>query len=156
MFDNILLPIDLQDRSTAQDALQEAVRYMSEADSQLHVMTVMPGLNMPMVAAYFPQDTVEKALRELERELSVLVRETVPDPTRCRQHVCEGDAAKQIIKLAERLKTDLIIMPSHNYSRLENILIGSVTSRVVERAHCSVMVLRKQKQKSNSEALTAI
>jgi nucleotide-binding universal stress UspA family protein len=147
MFENILLPIDLQDRSTAADALQEALRYLSEADAQLHVMTAMPGLNMPMVAAYFPQDTVEKALRELELELSVLVRETVPDLSRCKLHVCEGDAAKQIIKLAERLKTDLIIMPSHNYSRLENILIGSVTSRVVERAHCSVLVLRKQKDK---------
>ncbi len=30
-----------------------------------------------------------------------------------------------------------------NYTRVENILIGSVTAKVVERAHCSVMVLRE-------------
>jgi len=147
MFNNILLPVDMQDRGTAQEALREAACYLSSSDAQLHVMSVMPGLNMPMVAAYFPQDTVEKALRELEREVSTLIRDTVPELSNCHEHICEGDAAKQIIKLAEHLKTDLIVMPSHNYSRVENILIGSVTSRVVERAHCSVMVLRKNKQK---------
>mgnify|MGYP000023551677 CR=1 FL=1 len=147
MFNNILLPVDMQDRVTAQEALREAASYLSSTDAQLHVMSVMPGLNMPMVAAYFPQDTVEKALRELEREVSTLIQDTVPELSNCHEHICEGDAAKQIIKLAERLKTDLIVMPSHNYSRVENILIGSVTSRVVERAHCSVMVLRKNKKK---------
>jgi len=147
MFNKILLPVDMQDRSTAQDALREAARYLSGPEAELHVMSVMPGLNMPMVAAYFPEDTVEKALRELERELSQLIRETVPELTHCYEHICEGNAAKQIIKQAEKLGIDLIVMPSHNYSRMENILIGSVTSRVVERAHCSVLVLRKTKQK---------
>lgn len=147
MFNKILLPVDMQDRSTAQDALREAARYLSGPEAELHVMSVMPGLNMPMVAAYFPEDTVEKALRELERGLAQLIRETVPELTHCHEHICEGNAAKQIIKQAEKLGIDLIVMPSHNYSRMENILIGSVTSRVVERAHCSVLVLRKTKQK---------
>lgn len=142
-FNTILLPVDLQDRKTAQAALKEAADCLSGPEAELHVMTVMPGLNMPMVAAYFPEDTMEKALRALERELLALIRETLPpDMVQCQAHVCEGDAVKQIIKLAKRLDADLIVMPSHNYSRMENILIGSVTSKVVERAHCSVIVLR--------------
>jgi len=149
-FDTILLPVDLQDRDTAQAALKEAAGCLSGTDAVLHVMTVMPGLNMPMVAAYFPEDTMEKALRALEHELLALIRETLPDLAQCQAHVCEGDAAKQIIKLAKRLGTDLIVMPSHNYSRMENILIGSVTSKVVERAHCSVMVLRNSGGKKSS------
>ncbi|QSR36967.1 universal stress protein [Marinobacterium iners] len=147
MFNKILLPIDMQDRNTAQEALREAARYLAGPEAELHVMSVMPGLNMPMVAAYFPEDTVEKALKELECELAQLIKETVPELAHCHEHICEGNAAKQIIKQANKLDVDLIVMPSHNYSRMENILIGSVTSRVVERAHCSVMVLRLAKQK---------
>ena len=147
MFNKILLPIDMQDRNTAQEALRESARYLAGPEAELHVMSVMPGLNMPMVAAYFPEDTVEKALKELECELAQLIKETVPELAHCYEHICEGNAAKQIIKQANKLDVDLIVMPSHNYSRMENILIGSVTSRVVERAHCSVMVLRLAKQK---------
>ena len=149
-FNTILLPVDLQDRDTARTALKEAAGCLSGPDSVLHVMTVMPGLNMPMVAAYFPEDTMEKALRALESELAALVRETLPDLANSQIHVCEGDATRQIIKLARRLGTDLIVIPSHNYSRMENILIGSVTSKVVERAHCSVMVLRDASAKKSS------
>lgn len=149
-FNTILLPVDLQDRKTAQAALKEAADCLSGPDAELHVMTVMPGLNMPMVAAYFPSDTMEKALRALESELSALVSETLPDLANGQIHVCEGDATKQIIKLARRLGADLIVIPSHNYSRMENILIGSVSSKVVERAHCSVMVLRDTARKNSS------
>jgi nucleotide-binding universal stress UspA family protein len=147
MFNKILLPVDLEDRATARDALREAARYLSGPEAELHVMSVIPGLNMPIVASYFPEDAVERALKELKRELTQLVRETVPELTHCYEHIGEGNAAQQIIEQAEKLDSDLIIMPSHNYSSLEQILIGSVTSRVVERAHCSVLVLRKPKQK---------
>ena len=143
MFKKILLPVDLQDKETARKALLEACRFLAEDQAELHVMAVLPGLNMPMVAAYFPNDAVEKALQGLKQELHQLVQQTVPEPELCHEHIGEGSPAREIISLAEKLQTDLIVMPSHNYTRVENILIGSVTSRVVERAHCSVMVLRE-------------
>lgn len=145
MFKKILLPIDLQDKTTARKSLLEASRYLTDADSELHVMAVLPGMNMPLVAAYFPGDTMEKAMRGLEKELHQLVQEVLPNQKRCHEHIREGKAAREIIRMAEKLGVDLIVMPSHNYTRVENILIGSVTARVVERAHCSVMVLRERK-----------
>ncbi|GAA0795816.1 universal stress protein [Marinobacterium sediminicola] len=143
MFNKILLPVDLQDKQTAQKALIEASHYLAGDEGELHVMAVLPGLNMPMVAAYFPDDAVEKALHGMKAELHELVKRTVPEVKHCKEHIGEGSPAREIIKVAEKIKADLIIMPSHNYTRVENILIGSVTSKVVERAHCSVMVLRE-------------
>ncbi|MBV0933829.1 universal stress protein [Marinobacterium weihaiense] len=145
MFRKILLPVDLQDKATAHTSLQEASHYLADENSELHVMAVLPGLNMPLVAAYFPNDTMEKALRGLDHELHQLVAGALPGRSHCHEHVCEGNAAREIIRMAEKLSVDLIVMPSHNYTRVENILIGSVTARVVERAHCSVMVLRERK-----------
>lgn len=146
MFKKILLPVDMQDKATAQKSLLEASRYLADDASELHIMAVLPGLNMPLVAAYFPNDTMEKALRGLDKELHQLVEQTLPSHEHCHEHICEGSAAREIIRMAEKLAVELIVMPSHNYTRVENILIGSVTSKVVERAHCSVMVLRERKQ----------
>ncbi|GAA0701760.1 universal stress protein [Marinobacterium maritimum] len=147
MYNKILLPVDLQDKETAQKALLEAGRFLAGDEAELHVMAVLPGLNMPMVAAYFPDDAVEKALHGLQKELHQLVQQAVPGVKHCHEHIAEGSPAREIINLAEKVGADLIVMPSHNYTRVENILIGSVTSKVVERAHCSVMVLRETDMK---------
>lgn len=147
MFKKILLPVDMQDKETVRQSLMEASRYLEDSTSELHIMAVLPGLNMPLVAAYFPDDAVEKALKGLKREVHSLVQQTVPELKHCHEHICEGSAAREIVKLADKLHADLIVMPSHNYTRVENILIGSVTSKVVERAHCSVMVLRRTARK---------
>lgn len=143
MYKTILLPVDMQDKETARNSLLEAKRFLEEGAAELHVMAVLPGLNMPLVAAYFPDDAVEKALRGLKKDVQQLVQQVLPEHSaRCHVHIGEGSPAREIIRMAEKLQADLIVMPSHNYSRVENILIGSVTSKVVERAHCSVMVLR--------------
>lgn len=143
MFKKILLPVDMQDRATVEQALKEATHYLENDSAELHVMTVLPGLNMPMVAAYFPDDSVEKALKALNSEVKALVQRVLPGRDACFTHIAEGNAAREIVTLAKTLQVDLIVMPSHNYSRVENLLIGSVTAKVVERAHCSVMVLRE-------------
>jgi nucleotide-binding universal stress UspA family protein len=36
----------------------------------------------------------------------------------------------------------MIIMSAHHRSRLDSALLGSNSARVVERAQCSVMILR--------------
>ena len=147
MFNKVLLPVDMQDKATAKQSLQEASHYLQSEASELHVMAVLPGLSMPVVAAYFPDDAVEKALKALQQEVVELIRDVLPGREHCQVHIAEGNAAREIVTLAEKLKVDLIVMPSHNHSHVENLLIGSVTSRVVERAHCSVMVLRNLPEK---------
>lgn len=142
MFKKVLLPVDMQDSKTARRSLEAAGQYLEDDSAELHVMAVLPGLSMPVVAAYFPDDAVEKAMKALKQEVADLIEAVMPGRKHCFVHIAEGSAAREIVALAEKQKVDLILMPSHNYSRVENLLIGSVTSKVVERAHCSVMVLR--------------
>ncbi len=58
-------------------------------------------------------------------------------------HILEGDPGHEIVKLADTLKADLIVMPSHGRTGLAHVLIGSVAERVIRLAHCPVLVLRK-------------
>lgn len=46
-----------------------------------------------------------------------------------------------IVAEAERLKADVIIVGSHHHGSLYNLVVGSVTSDVLKRAACPVLVV---------------
>lgn len=53
----------------------------------------------------------------------------------------DGPPVQAIIKKAERLKPDLIVMGSHGHTALFDLLVGSTTHGVLKRAHCPVVVV---------------
>jgi nucleotide-binding universal stress UspA family protein len=53
-----------------------------------------------------------------------------------------GHAAPTLLKAAEALDADLIAIGSHGHSRLGGLVLGSVATRVVHSAGCSVVVAR--------------
>ena len=63
-------------------------------------------------------------------------------------HLMLGDPDAEIVGLAERLSAGLIVMGSRGRGRLRRALLGSVADSVIRHAHCSVVVLRSQKQRS--------
>jgi nucleotide-binding universal stress UspA family protein len=56
--------------------------------------------------------------------------------------VVEGDPKKVLVKHAEEWQADLIVVGAHGTTRTERFLLGSVSSAITSRAHCSVEVIR--------------
>ena len=56
--------------------------------------------------------------------------------------VREGPPSREILDYAERTNADLIVLHSHDPD-FTNYFLGSVASRVVRHAHCSVHVVRR-------------
>jgi universal stress protein A len=54
----------------------------------------------------------------------------------------EGDPAVEILRVAEDIACDLIVMGTHGRTRLNRLLMGSVAERVVRRACCPVLTVR--------------
>lgn len=55
---------------------------------------------------------------------------------------CEpGDEAKTILKEAERLQPDLIVIGSHGHGALHDLLLGGVSTGVLRSARCSVLIV---------------
>ena len=65
MFKKILLPIDLEHTEVAGKAIKLALEEAERSDSRLYVMTVAPGFGMPLVASFFDDNTVKKAIIRL-------------------------------------------------------------------------------------------
>lgn len=57
-------------------------------------------------------------------------------------YVALGDPATEIVQLAADLTADLIVVGANERSRLERLVLGSVSSEVFKRAPCSVLVAR--------------
>jgi nucleotide-binding universal stress UspA family protein len=53
-----------------------------------------------------------------------------------------GDPAEEIIRLANIYKADLIIIGSRGLTGMKRIVLGSVSTQVVEEANCSVFVVK--------------
>ncbi len=59
-------------------------------------------------------------------------------------HLAAGSATREILQLAANLHADLIIVGAHDLSRLEKLLLGSVSEPVVRKAQCPVYVVRRK------------
>lgn len=60
------------------------------------------------------------------------------------QYIAHGSVKKEIIDLAEKLKTDLIIVGSHGHSGVE-VLLGSIANAILHAAKCDVLTIRIRK-----------
>jgi nucleotide-binding universal stress UspA family protein len=54
----------------------------------------------------------------------------------------QGHAGNEIVKTAEELKADLIVVGSHGRSEVDRLLLGSVSSFVVSNSRVHVLVVR--------------
>lgn len=50
--------------------------------------------------------------------------------------------AEEIMKAASQQRADLIVMGAKGLGAIDRFLLGSVSTRVVQHAHCAVLVVR--------------
>lgn len=143
MFKRILIPVDLQeeDERPRTLAFHKAIELCRFYDAQLHVLTVVPDVGMPIVGYYFPTETEDKIVEESERFLHEVVSRHIPQDIHVQHLVAQGSVYKRILRMAEKVNADLIIMPAQQM-KLQDYLIGSNASRVTRYAKCSVLVVR--------------
>ena len=53
-----------------------------------------------------------------------------------------GKPAEEIIRLAEREKTDLVVVGAQGHGAVARLLLGSVSARTVEHSPSSVLIVR--------------
>lgn len=77
-----------------------------------------------------------------EKTLKELAAERIQPACPVRTMVRHGDAAREIIALANEEKVDLIILATHGRSALSHVLLGSVAESVVRASGIPVMTVK--------------
>jgi nucleotide-binding universal stress UspA family protein len=142
MFSKILLPVDLEATGLAAKAVATAVEQARMSDGELHVITVIPGFGLPIVASFFPEDAMEDAVQSVNRELQAFVADNIPGDVEVRLEVVEGHPAEAILGYAAQIGADLVVVPSHTRSLTKRVL-GSCAANLVQHAGCPVLVIRQ-------------
>ncbi|MCG8573490.1 MAG: universal stress protein [Flavobacteriales bacterium] len=141
MYKDILLPVDLNDPSSWKKALPTALKMADAFDARMHIMTVAPDFQLPMLSHFFPDNFEESAMDEMNRKLHEFVAENVPADRKVQHIVTDGAVYEAILLMAEKVNADLIIMSSHR-PEMRGYLLGPNAARVVRHGKCSVMVVR--------------
>ena len=141
MYKDILLPIDLGNESSWSSALPAAMEYCLVFGANLHVMTVIPDFDSPMVAQFFPDDHEKRMMQNANDVLQKFVADRVPDDINVQHIVTDGTIYKTIIETADDINADQIIMGSHRPEQ-QDYLLGPNAARVVRHSSKSVLVVR--------------
>ncbi len=136
----ILLPIDLSDPHSWEKSLPEALKLLAP-DGALHVVSVLPDFGMAQVGTFFGRDFEKKALHDFGERLAEWVNTNVPDGIEAHPHVLHGTIYDEILRAADKLGVEVIVMGSHRPA-LQDYLLGPNAARVVRHARCSVYVVR--------------
>lgn len=142
MFKKVLVPVDLGEPEFCQHALDLALREVRDNQAELHLITVVPGYGNPLVAGFFSEEEHNKALHHVAELLQTFAHDKLPEGLHPVMKVYEGSAAEQILGHIRDKGIDLVLLAAHHRSRLNELLLGSVSARVAERAGCSVMIVR--------------
>ncbi len=136
----ILCPIDLSDYS--EDVIDAASSLAAANGGKVYfVYVAIPELPASSGSAIAP---VEEAVAR-ERERFEAIRPTqsgVPY-----EHVfARGEPADEILRIADEINADLIVIGTHGRSGLTRMLMGSVAEAIVRRSAHPVLTIRTNKR----------
>jgi nucleotide-binding universal stress UspA family protein len=133
-FDKILCPVQFDQNSAA--ALRFAFE-LAQPNSKLFLLHVNPG--------GAPGAELHPTATELAREcLEDFAREQPAGDVKPELLVGSGDPAEVIVKVANDLGVDIIVMATHGPKGFARLLLGSVAERVLRAARPPVLTLRPE------------
>lgn len=135
LYRSIVIPLALDHQSDPDQAIEIAERLRAEGGTITLVAVVE---DIPdYVAEYASVHPAEHVKAELLARLKTIAR----GHPHLSAAILSGKPGVAIPDLAEETDADLIIVNSHRPG-VEDYFLGATASRVVRRAHCTVMVLR--------------
>jgi len=142
MFKKVLVPVDLQDTEFSVKTLKIAMKEVAASGGELHIITVLPGFINSYVSSYLGEQGHQDAVKNAANDLKHFAVTQVDDGLVPVLKVFEGSAPEEINRYVRKEGIDLVVIRAHQRSKINEFLLGSVSARVVERAYCSVFVVK--------------
>ena len=142
MLSKILVPVDGSDNSFR--ALEHAIFLSTKIqESQITVLYIIEDL--PSLYIYSPK-TIEKLHADYKSESAKILErcKEIANKSGINIHtvLLEGDPASKIIAYSEMERFDIIMMGSRGMGKFKEMIVGSISNKVIHHAKCSVMLVR--------------
>ncbi len=126
---------------SSERALRKGLEIAEKFNSAVTVISVVPSLYLT-------------ELMEMDRKkvLDTLTADAKKMMTGIKAHsgkikslktlIKQGSPADEILKTAGKMKSDMIVVGSHGRHGAQKFLLGSVSSKVIDHADCSVLIVK--------------
>jgi nucleotide-binding universal stress UspA family protein len=138
----ILVPVDFS--APSEEALRYALKLVAASSAELHVCHIIPVphvLDVLYERGFEPKESVKRIEQKAHQRINDIVH-SADVSLKFYFHCSEGEARDGVLKWAEKLKADLLVMGTHGRQGADRFFMGSVAEAVVRRSSCPVLTLR--------------
>jgi nucleotide-binding universal stress UspA family protein len=145
----LLVPTDFSEDSeqAARYAVELAKRFQAEIHC-IHVVDIPADLLS--TSAYYMTGPSEAFLDQIRKEskknLEAFAKKNLEEGVQVRTAFLEGSPFVEIIRYAHNQEIDLVVIATHGRTGLRHVLFGSVAEKVVRKAPCPVLVVKRKER----------
>jgi nucleotide-binding universal stress UspA family protein len=137
----ILIPTDGSEYSL--HAAEYGLSIAKQHNATITVVYVLDEVVIDRFTHVTEREDIEKELKEDgQRYVNFVLGLAEKEGVKANSLIVKGRPFEQIVHLANGLNVDLIVMGTYGRRGAERILIGDVAERVIEYAHCPVLVVK--------------
>ena len=138
-YKSILVPFDGSEFS--KKALNRACELSKIDDSLITALYVIP--RYEEMVEFFRSESIKKSLLREAQKITDEAKGTASSHgVSIKTEIQEGHAGDEIIKTADRLENDLIVMGSYGFRGVNKAIMGSTAERVIINASCPILIVR--------------
>lgn len=138
----ILVPVDGSENAT------RAVEYViglarTLKDEYIHVVTVRDPMDSLQVHRFWTAEQIHEYQQQSGNAILEPERKRFENAgIACTTHIVVGESAQTIVKTAQELNCNLIVMGTRGMGSIANLLMGSVATKVVHLASIPVTLVK--------------
>lgn len=136
-YKHILIATDFHDHGL--QVIDQAISLQKENKSKLSIVNVLPKIPYYMSSGVPSISNLENQIEEN----NLIKLKALESKIHCKAnyHLLHGSPKREIVKIAQKIDADLIVIGSHGRHGVERF-IGSTANGVIQRAHCDVLIVR--------------
>jgi nucleotide-binding universal stress UspA family protein len=121
--------------------LELALSIAKQNNSELHMVSVEEIDYVPELIGEVRQETAAAARRfhDVVQRARKMAEEA---EVRLQTHIIAGHPVRSIVNLAAELEAELLVIGARGHSALYERLVGSRADRIMQLAHCPVLVVK--------------
>lgn len=137
----ILVPVDGSENSIR--AVHFAVNLARDTDADLRLFYVFPASSMEIIGmAGLSRDDIDQAAQAAAQRVFDKVHGDIGDTgVNISDETSMGDPAEEIIRYTEDDPGVLVVLGRRGLSRMQSLLLGSVSDKVIRHAKSPVMII---------------
>lgn len=143
-FKKILVAVDDSEYSSFACQLAAQLSMALPGEELLYLLHCTP-LVPNLIGGEQRSQLIREHQQEAEQILDAAAKSFESTGNSCQKLIRVGDPAEHIVSAAEELGCDLIITGTHGSGKVQNLLLGSVSSDVIEQSHIPVLLAARKK-----------